>query len=73
MKSPRMFRPLLVLGLLEILIAAVLWFMNTQWHTSTPAILVFILLLLMGVVAVVWDLVAFANELKDLGKRPPKP
>lgn len=72
MKPRRMLRPMMVLGILEILLAVGLWFANPEWRSNTGAILLFILALFLGFTAVVSDLISFANEIKSMGKKPPK-
>ena len=69
MKSPRMLRPLMILGIVVIVVAVLSFLFNPDWSRSPIGLLILILAVIIGIAAVVRDMRAFAKDVKELEKK----
>lgn len=69
--QPRMLRPMLFLGILAIIVAAALWTSNPSWQGNLLAGLILGGAFLLGLIAVILDLVSFGREVQKL-RNPPR-
>ena len=66
MKSPRLLRPMFVLGLLVILIALILFLLNPGIQNSVAGILGLILAFALGGYAIVRDMIQMLHEVREM-------
>ena len=71
-RQPRLLRPMLFLGILSIIVAAALWTANPGWKENLLAVLILGGAFLLGLLAVILDLVSFGREIQKMRNPPQK-
>lgn len=71
MKSPRLIRPLLLIGSIVIALSVLSFLMIPAWRHSSAATLVLVLTALIGLFAVAHDIKNLARELREFENHKP--
>ena len=66
MKSPRLFRPMFTLGIIVAFGAVISYLLVPGMRASTAGLLILALMLLLGIAAIVRDLLSLGKELQAM-------
>lgn len=69
MKNQKMFRPMLMLGIILIALVVFSYLLVPAWRSSVPHLALLVLMGLIGIAAAIYDMRRFAQEIKESSRK----
>lgn len=70
MKSPRLIRPLMMLGVVVLVLAVLSYGMLPGWRSSTTGVILLVVGILLGLGAIIKDMLDLLRELRQMEQEP---
>ena len=68
MKSPRLIRPMMMLGVVVLVLAVLSYGMLPGWRSTTTGVILLVVGIVLGLGAIIKDMVDLLKELRQLEK-----